>query len=413
MKNKAKIAFAVNGALTESVLIEFLRTEGKSLSATEGSSLPVFARWLLNTTIAKFAGRVDITNAEILKALNEVRIPGAPREVIKSWLAVRLFERTSEESLDDKLGNFKAKVKSVVDMNAAKQLMVEDEKEFGVYANRALLEAAEYFAKGDVHDAYVKFDEMRGALRAGEFTGHHTQGVFSIRPLDELAEAVAEAQHRRSPREPIHFVSQQHFSERKPIVVIGVDSVYHDRYASRMVQSSNGVVNLHFHICNPGNTTLIVADNVGYSFEDNAAAAAPYYATMRFLVLRQILEAYDAPVMTLDADSVLTGELPGLFGLMDRLDVALKTSQDSRGVLPWRYTNAQVVAASPTASAFEFFRKFEAQYDYLMEQDGAASWYVDQALLASTLFLTQESNLDSRLLMRGLSKLSGCKQSKL
>ena len=413
MTNTAKRAFAEKGAITESALVEFLRTEGKSLSATEGSLLPVFARWLLNTAIPRFAGRVNISNAGIIRALNDVRISGAPREVIKSWLAVRLFERTAEETPDDKPEIFAAKVKSEMDLNAAKQLMAEDEVEFGVYANRALLEAAEYFAKSDVDNAYVKFNEMRIALRAGEFIGHHTQGVLSIRPLDELAQAADTARIGQSPRAPIAFVSQHHFIERKPIVVVGVDSVYHERYASRMVESANGVVNLHFHICNPGSTKLISADNVRYSFEDNTGAASPFYATMRFLVSRQILAFYDAPIMTLDADSVLTGELPGLFGHMEQFDIALNTSRDSRGVLPWRYTNAQIVAARPTAAAFEFFRIFEAQFDYLMQQDGAVNWYVDQALLASTLFLTRDRNPESKLLVRGLSKLAGCKQSKV
>lgn len=402
MPKDTRKAIAKHEVLTRPALAKFLRTQGASLNATDGEPLRDFARWLINSNIEKFNGRIDMSNAEIIRVLGRFKFAGAPREVVKSWLVTRLFDRTEGTV-------FRAIPKDRADLVAARELMAADEAETGVKANRALLEAVTLFAKGEVESAYVKYDEMRQALRGGEYVGPHTQGVLSMRPLAELAAVVAAG--GASPRAPIQF-AEGHFAQKRPIVVIGVDPVYHDRYAARMVASVNGAFNVHFHVCNPGEVKLIAADNVRYSFENNPDAAAPFYATMRFLALRQILQTYDAPLMTLDADSVSSGSVAGLFDILPDYDVALNTSKDARGVLPWRLLIAQVFAVNPTEAAREFLRSFEAQFDHLMAQDGSVSWYVDQALLTSTLFLTQQRQPETRLLVRGLSRLSGTMQSK-
>lgn len=402
---------ATSQTLTKRDLAEILRTEGRSISAEDGDGLKTFARWLVNANIKKFTARVDVSNQDIIRVLTRVKHPGPVREVVKSWLVTRLFKRSRQA--DNTAPYFLAQPDDEEDLIAAGNLMAADEAEMGVTSNRALLQAVVHFSRGDVDTAYVKYDEMRKGLLAGEYVGPHTQGALSIRSLGEFSQVIDAARLGQSIRAPIQFERSQHFTEKKSIVVIGVDPVYHDRYAARMVDSVNGAFNIHFHVCNPGNMTFLNGDNVRYSLEINPAATAPFYATMRFLALRQILQTYEAPVMTLDADSVSNGEVAGLFNILPDFDIALNTSKDSRGVLPWRFLIAQVVGANPTEAAHEFWRSFEAQFDHLMAQDGGVTWYVDQALLTSTLLLTQQRQPQTRLLVRGLSSLSGTTQSKV
>jgi hypothetical protein len=393
-------------------LIKYLRTEGASINVGEAKGLSPLSKWLMMSNIEKYAERVDIADNVIIKVLRRINRPGPPREVIKCWLVTRLFDSTPRYKEEGKEHLFAGRIKNEADFAETRLLMEEDEKATGVHANRAFLEAAQFFAAGDAQNAYLKFDEMRRALLAGEFVGPHTQGTMSIRPLEEFSKALDQAKTQTSPRDPITFPGGQ-FAEKKPIVVIGVDPVYHERYAARMVETANGVVNIHFHVCNPEALKPITADNVRYSFESNPAATSPYYASMRFLALRQILQTYEAPVITLDADSAMRGEVPLLFGMMDNFDIALNTSRDGRGIMPWRYINAQVVGANPCEAAYGFLTNFEAQFDYLMAQDGKVTWYVDQALLMSSLLLTKERAPETRFLVRGLSKLSGTHQSKV
>lgn len=412
MPRISRKVLATNGAFKKRDLAKFLRTEGASLKAGEAKGLSRFSIWFINSNMKQLSDRIDMSDSDIIRVLQKINRPGAAREVIKIWLATRLFERTPTTKEGDKVHFFAARAKDEADLSAAKLLMLADEKATGARANRALLEAVEYFSAGNVHNAYLKFDEMRRALHSGEFVGPLTQGAMSVRSLEEFSKAIDQAKTRKSPRDPITFPAG-HFAEKKPIVVIGVDPVYHERYAARMVETANGVVNIHFHVCNPEALKPIAAENVRYSFETNPLATAPFYASMRFLALRQILQTYQAPVMTLDADSAMRGEVPLLFGMMDEFDVALNTSRDGRGVLPWRYINAQVVGANPCEAAYGFLTSFEAQFDHLMAQDGSVTWYVDQALLTSSLLLTKERAPGTRFLVRGLSKLSGTRQSKV
>ncbi|MEO8243907.1 MAG: hypothetical protein ABI832_16515 [bacterium] len=180
-----------------------------------------------------------------------------------------------------------------------------------------------------------------------------------------------------------------------------------------MVRSARGQVNIHFHVCNPGNIELIEAANVRYSFEDRPNANPAYFSAVRFLVLRQILELYDVPVVTLDADSVLYGESPWISDMMDNFCIAVGHFKGKRGIVPWRFLNAQVVAASPSEGARAFLRYFEIQFDHLLKQDGGVSWYVDQALLTSTFHLALEHDLPTRMLVQPLSFLSRAKQTKI
>jgi hypothetical protein len=81
--------------------------------------------------------------------------------------------------------------------------------------------------------------------------------------------------------------------------------------------------------------------------------------------------------------------------------------------MPWRFANAQVFVAAPNEGARAFLRYFELQFDHIMHQDGAVNWYVDQALLTSTIHLAREHDLPTRILVQPLSYLSRTKQSKI
>jgi hypothetical protein len=394
-------------------LHDYLRTEGQSFIVVQERGLNEFSKWINNATIPRFAHRALVTNRELIDALAELRIPGQAREIIKTLLSLRLFDSAWTNDEDATTEFFEAVPANQDDLDAALAIMAQDEADFGATASRALLEGVCNYSAGHLDAAFASFNEARIAYRNGEFAQHHTLGCLSVRPIDVLTEVSCRNSDLGRASGRLTLQSGAGFPVRKPIVLIGMDAAYHKRHAKRMLESGKEAVNFHFHICNPEAGAELQADNLRYSFEFNPEANRAYFATMRFLVLRELLQHYDCPIMSLDADCTLGGGVPLLFDVMEGLEVALNVNRDSRGCLPWRFTNAQVFAATPGAGAYRFLSNFENQFDHILSEDGDVSWWVDQCLLASTAIITSRAPDPGLVAMTNLSKFSGTVQDKI
>jgi hypothetical protein len=398
------------GVLTRETLKTLLGNPDEVFGSRDSETLEAFARWLGNSILPGGKKRRGANNFEIIAGLRATDRPGPVREIVKSALIPRLFQRTPLQNEMSETGPYLAAPVDVESLEAAREIMALDRARFGVTCNSAFLTAVEAYVIGDVRTAYRDYAAMGRALRGGEFIGPHTIGALSVRSLEEFEQAVQAAPRHDS---RLTLRTGTPFSLPGPVLLVGVDAGYHQKYAQRLVSSARGTINFHFHICNPVGVEFIEAENVRYSYEFKENPNAAYYASMRFLILRQILQTYGVTVVSMDADAVMTGERPWLFDMMEDLDMAIGTFSGIRGVMPWRYLNAQVVAANPTPQTERFLRYFEAQFELLMAQDGEVTWYVDQALLTSSLILARAHGFADRIAVLGLSYLSGARQSKV
>ena len=286
---------------------------------------------------------------------------------------------------------------------------LEEEARGGETPHLAFLRGSLAYKMNHFADAFDAFDRGRLMFKAGARAYHHYRGAYSIRPLPEFRKAVEQGQ------DPVRDFTMEEggtFPNERPIIVIGLDQLYYERYAARWVERAEGRVNLHFHVANPDPARLHRAPCIRYSFETCPTGNAAYYATMRFLQLHHLLEHYQRPVIVSDADAYLEGDPTVLLDETHSYDIAVTETGPLRNHLPWRHLNAQVFMARPTAETEAFLAAFRRLFAHL-EADGGAQWWVDQALLSTSKILLQEQNHDLRMRCGRLWASSGLRQSKL
>jgi hypothetical protein len=403
--------FEGNNRFSKRHLDEFLMLQGQAFKFSGDQEINDFARWLGNSVVRRKKKCFAITMPEIVASLQNSNVPGFGRELIKTWVIPQLFDSELTHGDQEFEEPYRRRIADADSYDAIARLVTVEEVQFGAVANRAFLEAATLFVQGKMREAFVKYDEMRRAVLENDFIGWHLRGVLSLRSLDELERAVLD--YHDTPARVINILQDMPFTTDLPIILVGMDPVYHERYARRLVKTAAGQVNLHFHICNPHDENLIKQDNVRYSFETFENAVPAYFATMRFLVLRRLLQIYRRPILTIDADSILDGQRPKIFDIEGEIDLMLGYFGGERVVMPWRFVNAQVVMAYPTVATEEFLRAFEAQFYVLLQQDGKVTWYVDQAVLTTTVLLNREKPNPAKVVFAKMAPLAGTIQRKI
>ncbi|MEO8243908.1 MAG: hypothetical protein ABI832_16520 [bacterium] len=196
-----------NGALTDSVLREMLRKKDAGNDPESQEYLSGLAKYLVNSASGKFDEIATIDNNMIIQCLNDVDEPGTMREIIKTWLIIRLFKRAEFEEPKTGLRLFRAQPASDLDFAAATQLVDDDKMKYGAVSNSAFLAAATHLARGEARTAYRHFDEMRKGYLSGEFISHFTRGSLSTRSLEEFETAIEAGEGNRELRAPIRFAS--------------------------------------------------------------------------------------------------------------------------------------------------------------------------------------------------------------
>lgn len=182
----------------------------------------------------------------------------------------------------------------------------------------------------------------------------------------------------------------------KGIVFAACDDKYYWLFARSLAASlavNSPQYALHLHICGPSEKTLSDFDRlrdalkaltltVSWEPIDLSPYSGPafqYFASVRFLRLAQILQAAKAPVLVIDADSVIKKDLTPLFQNTAKDDFGLFLRPRT---VPWRKILATVVIAYPTAAGFRFFERvgrglariFEWRPGFHVDQ--LAIWYV-------------------------------------
>ena len=272
---------------------------------------------------------------------------------------------------------------------------------------RLTFRAALHYATRDIEVAYLLFDAARRAHGKAWRIPTTFAGLRFARPLAELAPLAAAAPRRRD----LQILPGGPFAHRRPIVVVGVDQTYFDRYAPRLIETGRGHVNFHFHIANPSGAPGPQGDDIRYSVE-TAPQSRAYYATMRFLHLPALLRHYGETLTVLDADAYFTRPLDAYRAAFDGHDIGINRNRRAPSQFFWRHLNAQILTAAPTDAGLAFLDKLAALFDALWIPDGA-NWWIDQALLTHALHLTRAEGRPTRVFDNRFGHLTGIRQEKL
>lgn len=285
------------------------------------------------------------------------------------------------------------------------RFLARDQSENGQRAGHLLLEAGLAYRQKQIAPAYAAFDRLRACYEAGEEAYYADIGVQALRPFPDMK---ALAQQKADTEADIVFDSKPNFPSARPTIVVALNQTYYDRYAEAFIASGKDHVNIHFHVANPNPKNLSAAEHVKYSFE-TCEEHRPYLASMRFIHAPKFLQHYQKPILITDADGWFYSDPRPLFSVATYQDIALSMTGRIKHYLPWQTVSGQLVLARPTHKTFAFFEGFANLYAYLAHQHGGTRWWVDQALLATMLHISQELESPPSILCGRLWAAAGFK----
>lgn len=382
------------------------------------------SRRLQNHLVARRRDRLKISPAQVMTALAQV--PAAEEQeihrLLKMFLAMFLLFAEGQEIFADpkvtpeRLAAGRGAGRGVLWGNKAAgeapevaRYFLEEEERLGETPHLAFLRGSLAYKAERYAEAFEAFDRARGMFDAGARAYHHYRGAHSLRPLPVLRSVLETG---GVPERDFTMEAPGGFAEDLPILVIGVDQGYYDRYAARWFDGTAGRVNVHFHVANPVQSRLLRAPHVRYSFETCPDASPAYFASMRFLHLHHLLTQYQSPLIVSDADAYLDGDPGALLRATQGYDVATTVAGKVKTHLPWRHLLAGIVMVRPTVQGYAFLDAFRKLFAFL-ETNGGAQWWVDQAILSSCRILTEEKNAEARIFCDRIWSLAGLKQAKL
>lgn len=214
------------------------------------------------------------------------------------------------------------------------------------------------------------------------------KGAVTVRSSDQINNMP------HSEHSPIMFEPANQQAVGELVTVVACDSKYFMLFFeifSQSFKAKNPDDMLHFHIVNPSEEVKhVVADaksegkiNFSFSKADQATNIKALFASVRFLIAKQLLEYYQKPILITDIDVGFSGRLTDFNLSPANADVCVKFRKDSY-LFPWRTIPANTILFNNSTGAFKFLQCF-ADYFYSVYGDGESTniWWVDQSALYS------------------------------
>ena len=214
------------------------------------------------------------------------------------------------------------------------------------------------------------------------------KGAVTVRSSDQINNMP------HSEHSPIMFEPANQQAVGELVTVVACDSKYFMLFFeifSQSFKAKNPDDMLHFHIVNPSEEVKHVAAdaksegkiNFSFSKADQATNIKALFASVRFLIAKQLLEYYQKPILITDIDVGFSGRLTDFNLSPANADVCVKFRKDSY-LFPWRTIPANTILFNNSTGAFKFLQCF-ADYFYSVYGDGESTniWWVDQSALYS------------------------------
>ena len=182
--------------------------------------------------------------------------------------------------------------------------------------------------------------------------------------------------------------------------VVSCDAGYFERFATIVARSfaaqSGLQARLHFHLVNPTQESLAQFESLsaeGLPLQLSASTeqrefaslshAKTYYACARFLLAADLLACSSTPLLILDADMVVLGDLGVLLESVRDSDVAAFELDPAQHDL-WDTYQASALWVAPTEGGRTFLQRTAAYIDHF-RRAGRLQWYLDQVAVFAAL----------------------------
>lgn len=166
----------------------------------------------------------------------------------------------------------------------------------------------------------------------------------------------------------------------RPLLYAGGDGVYAERFARDLISSALEKCpdcDLHLHLMNPGNydprraLAGLPMDRITWTWEAMGPCDKILYSSRRFIRMAQIRHQIGRPVILVDTDSVINGNI------IDALPAAFDVIVYDRPDEPWAHQMVNGGFLAVSAGGRDFL-DFLAAYILHFEESGRAKWYDDQ-----------------------------------
>ncbi|MDO6567895.1 hypothetical protein Q4561_12560 [Alteromonas sp. 1_MG-2023] len=244
-----------------------------------------------------------------------------------------------------------------------------------------------------------QLNHLNGHFReAVSYFNKSNESDYSL-PSDKGAITVRSPEHIEkmliAKKEKVIFDEANVIADCPMTTVVASDSKYFllffDIY-QKSFKARNSGYQLHFHIVNPSEAVKVEIDkyrktagdiNFSYSTAENSTNIKALYASIRFLIVGELLQYYNSPILITDIDVGFSGNLADLKFEEDSADIALKI-RDESNLFPWRVIPANTTVFNNTEGAMQFIQYF-SNYFYSIYGDGEGSniWWIDQSALYS------------------------------
>ncbi len=162
-----------------------------------------------------------------------------------------------------------------------------------------------------------------------------------------------------------------------------VEKFFHAAHKSILDKCPNLNTHLHVMIDSEKDAAKIdtyISRTVSVSYELYSPKDKVGYTTRRFMRLIQLLNHFKRPMLCLDIDSILLGDISSIWDDLKDADIALYLREED--IVIHQLVHASMLFAAPTKRSMAFLGFFTNYVAYL-ESRGESRWFADQVALVA------------------------------
>lgn len=238
---------------------------------------------------------------------------------------------------------------------------------------------------GEIGDADACFRESSNAGLRPDGVMHMSDQYF--RELDQNRAALLSG--------IVAIEGEWRRTDAELVVFLGGDTRYVRMFAYTLINSiqKNGGLQcaFHLHVVNPDNEIVedvekmrrALGARINYTWEfpqlSQGVDLRTYYACARFLQLPKLLEEYQCPLLLLDLDQIVIGDLRRAGEAVGGCDIGIVQWHPTKWD-PWDTFSASAIWYQPTCSAREL-AQWTALYIAECLSRGNSQWFLDQCAI--------------------------------
>lgn len=251
------------------------------------------------------------------------------------------------------------------------------------------------FIRGDMNKASVFFGRV--SEKCEYSLGRHASGALSMRSTSFITQIKTLA-----PSSLSHFewLLKANATNNEYVVLISCDGKYFRSYAIIAIESVLNMTQsvVHVNLINPEKDDLHLLNAIAEKYKGRVSItkqtfinsnARCFYACSRFFIVPTLIQEYNCPIMTLDADSSFIADIPkDLLKKMLKADFSYKSVMEAPLThFPWRHLAVGITLFNNTKGGRNFAAILRSYLTsiFILDADSNSYWYIDQSAVVCLL----------------------------